>query len=204
MSEILFDKSLSIGEFGWGLNRNDVNFESQFGSQGLEISPPLWEVQIETAGGMTEENSGDWKVLILQLKGRINQLLLWNVNRPSPLGTMRGNMTLNQAASQGDTVMSIVASGEVGKTLLKGDLLGIGTGLTRQVVMCTGNPVSDGSGIIDFPFEPPIRNDHLLSAVVTWDKPMALFRRADSVDLWKRKKRVVAVNSYSFREDVRP
>lgn len=71
-----------------------------------------------------------------------------------------------------------------GKTLLRGDLLGIGNGTTQQVVMVTEDAVSTGAGLITVQFEPPLRNAFSAGAEVRWNKPKALFRRRDSDVVW--------------------
>jgi len=176
MSAIAFPAALtsSVMRMNWSLVRNDMEFRSGFGAQAVEISSPLWAA------------------LLMQLRGKTNQLELWDIVRPAPLGTMRGSMVLNSNAAQGATLLSIFASGEDIKTLLQGDLLGIGDGLTQQVVMVMEDAVSDGSGIILITIEPPLRNAFTGRTgsppaggeAVTWDKPKALFRRQESKSNW--------------------
>ncbi len=203
MSVITFDESLDVISFSWGERRNDINFESGFGTQALEIMPPLWVATFESPP-LYESESNEWKALMMNLKGKVNQLALWNLARPTPLGTMRGTMTLNTAATQGDTSISIIASGESSKTLLKGDYIGIGSGLTQQVVMGVEDATSDGSGVIQFTFQPPLRNAHSVSTSVIWDKPKALFRSEGTVSPWGKNSNIVESNIFDFIEDVRP
>lgn len=183
MSVINFPTSLKIDSSTWGQTRLDVSFGSAFGSQAMEISPPIWSVKISSPP-LFENESGDWQALIMNLKGQTNQLALWNHGRSYPRGTMRGTMTLNSSAAQGATSLSIIAASEVSKTLMAGDLLGIGTGATQQVVMVTALATSDGTGVIAVTIQPPLRNAFSGGASVTWDKPKALFRRSESVASW--------------------
>jgi hypothetical protein len=156
-----------------------------FGAQAIEVSAPLWAVSFEvTVRRDSDPVVGDWKAILVSLRGRVNQLQLYDMGRPTPLGTMRGAMTLSVAAVQGDTVLNIVATGENNKTILKGDMLGIGSTITQQVVMATAPATSDGAGNIQVDVEPPIRNAFDIGEVVTWDKPTALFRRTDSKIGW--------------------
>lgn len=71
-----------------------------------------------------------------------------------------------------------------GKTLLKGDLLGIGSGVTQQVVMVTANAVSTGQGNIVVNFKTPLRNGFAAGTEVRYDKPKALFRKVESDSSW--------------------
>lgn len=203
MSVIAFPESLQVARVTWAQQRNDVEFRSGFGAQAVELSSPLWSVTLEATPGL-EANGGGWQALGMELRGRTNQLALWNHARPIPRGTMRGTMTLNSAASQGATTLSIVASGQTGKTLLQGDMLGIGSGLTQQVVMVIANATSDGSGVITATVEPALRNAFLSGESVTWDKPKALFRRVNSRFGWENYAAVVEGFSLDLLEDWRP
>jgi hypothetical protein len=184
MSVITFPATLSVRGVAWTQQRRDMNFNSPFGSQSVEVSVPLWAATL-TSNGMVEKDSGAWKALLLQLRGRTNQLELWDMTRPQPLGTMRGTMTLNAAAAQGDVGLGIIASGQGSATLKAGDMLGLGSGITQQVVMVTADATADGTGLIAATIEPPLRNEFSSGASVTWDKPCALFRSNVSRNGWE-------------------
>ena len=202
MSVITFPESLKVARCSWGQQRNDVAFRSGFGAQSVELSSPLWVVTLEASPGR-ERDGGGWQALGMQLRGQTVQLELWNHARPVPLGTMRGTMTLNSAAAQGATTLSIVATGQASKTLLQGDFLGIGDGLTQQVVMVVSDATSDGSGIISVTVEPGLRNAFLSGEAVTWDKPKALFRRVNSKFGWQNYAAVVEGFTLDLLEDWR-
>lgn len=203
MSVITYSEIAGVRSSEWGQQRNDISFNSAFGSQAVEGMGPVWTVTLEGIPGR-EVNSGDWKTLGISLRGKTNQLALWDLARPVPLGTMRGTMTLNANASQGATTLSIVASGQAGKTLLKGDWLGIGTGLTQQVVMIQQNATADGSGIISVQVESFLRNAFSAGEAVTWNRPKALFRRVDSKFSWKTAASTTDGFMLDLREDWRP
>lgn len=184
MSVITYTTALGISRMAWALPRRDIAFSSPFGSQSVEVNVPLWEVSI-TGPSRNDANMGPWKAFLMKLRGKTNQFEVWDVKRPAPLGTMRGTMTLNAEAAQGATTLAIVASGENAKTLVEGDLLGLGSGTTQQVVMVTADATSNGSGVISVSVEPPLRNTHAAAAAVTWDKPKALFRATQSRFGWE-------------------
>lgn len=202
MSVITLPTGIGIASQTWGQQRNDIEFRSAFGAQAMEGSGPLW-VSSLTATIQTEAEAGIWQVLLMQLRGRTNQLSLHCLRRPAPLGTMRGTMTLNAEAVQGATTLAIVASGENAKTLLQGDLIGLGSGTTQQVVMVTADATSNGSGVISVTVEPPLRNTHAAAAAVTWDAPKVLFRRKSSGAQWEYQSRVVSGFALDLIEDVR-
>jgi len=202
MSVITFPSALKIDASVWSQTRMDVAFNSAFGSQAAELSPPLWSVRL-SAPTMFETESGEWQALEMKLRGQTNQLELWNHARTAPRGTMRGTMTLNTAAAQGDTTLSIIAATEATKTLKAGDLLGIGTATTQQVVMVVADATANGSGVISVTVEPPLRNSHLIAAAVTWDKPKALFRRRQSGSSWEYRNIMAGGFELELIEDVR-
>lgn len=206
MAVITFPESLAekVSRLSWAQNRNDMEFRSMFGAQALEVSSPLWSAGLEF-GDMLENDAGALQTLMMQLRGRTNQLALWNFARPAPLGTMRGTMTLSADAAQGATSISITAGvGQAAKTLLAGDFLGIGSGLTQQVVMVTADATSNGSGVISISIEPPLRNAFAAGAAVTWDKPKALFRRQSSKAGWDYQSVLASGFSLDLLEDTRP
>lgn len=186
MSVIILPSDLKISSQPWEQVRNDVEFRSIFGAQALEAAPPLWATTlVSTAVKDNESACGSWQAMLMQLRGRTNQIAVHNFGRPQPLGTMRGIMTLNAAAAQGATTLSVIASGENSKTLLKGDMIGVGSGITKQVVMVVADATSNGSGVISVTTEPALRNAHSSGAAVVWDKPTALFRMRESSSKWE-------------------
>ena len=202
MSIITFPTSLKVSDSSWSQVRRDLSFNSILGSQAVEVSPPLWEVFVSSPE-MLEIESGEWEALMLQLRGQTNQLALWNHGRSAPSGTMRGTMTLNAAAAQGATALSIIAATEAAKTLKAGDLLGFGTLTTQQLVMVMADATANGTGIISVTVEPPLRNAISISAPVTWDKPKALFRRKQSAAAWDYKNIQASGFTLDLIEDVR-
>jgi len=192
-----------VASFRWHKANQATTFRSIFGAQSLDASSPLWEASMSGVPE-TRDQARTIETLIESLDGFANQLALWNVECPAPKGTMRGTMTLSSSAAQGATTLVITAgSGQASTTLLAGDLLGLGSGTTQQVVRVTANATANGSGVITVTIGTPLRNAFSSSAAVTWDKPKALFRQktlndgmqysVDKADPW----------SLSLIEDVR-
>lgn len=166
-----------VASFRWTPLRRDVAFASIFGSQSQTAASPLWTVDMSGVPQYWAQ-AHQMAAFLESFDGYRNQLELWNLAQPAPLGTMRGTMTLNIAATQGATSMVVTAgAGQAGKTLLKGDLLGIGSGTTQQVVRITADATANGSGVITVSIGTPLRNAFLSGVAVTWDKPKALFRQ---------------------------
>lgn len=203
MSVITFPATLGIARLSWSQIRGDLSFSSLFGSQAVEVASPLWDVQL-VGTPLKHSQAGDWQALLMNLRGQTNQLALWNDARAYPLGTMRGTMALSGAHAQGATTLNILAGSEAAKTLLSGDYLGLGSGLTQQVVMVTADATADGTGLIAVTVEPPLRNAFVDTSTVTWDKPMALFRRKQSTAGWEYVPGSVSGFSLDLIEDWRP
>lgn len=203
MAIITFDEALAVAKFNWGQQRNDLDFRSAFGSQSLEISAPLWTASIMSEF-MNEDEAGAWYALQMQLRGKTNQLALWNLGRPVPRGTYRGGIALAAHAYQGSTSLQIISTdASAGKTLLQGDMLGIGSGITQQVVMVSAPAVSLAGGNITVSVEPPLRNTFTAGTALTWDKPKALFRRTDNRTNWSYETNIVESFKLDLVEDWR-
>lgn len=203
MSIIQIPAGLKIAQQVWGQQRNDLEFRSIFGAQAIEGTGPLWVASI-TATPYKHGQAGMWQSLMLALRGRVNQLAMWNMERPAPAGTMRGSMSLSAAAPGGSTALAIVSAGQAIKTLLAGDFVGLGSGLNQQVVMVTSNAVSNGSGVITINIEPPLRYSFAAGSGIAWDRPTALFRRKTSLSSWDISPGILSNMMLDFLEDTRP
>jgi hypothetical protein len=199
MSVIQVPVGLSVARQTWIQQRNDVEFRSVFGAQAQEASGPLWSTSITSS----LKRLPLWQAMQLQLRGKTNQIAMWNMGRPQPLGTMRGVMTM-AAAAQGATALVVTATGQAAKTLLIGDFLGFGAGLTQQVVMVVADATANGSGVITLATEPALRNAFAAGAGVTWYRPCALFRRTESKSQWEYEPGVVKAMTLDLLEDWRP
>ena len=202
MSVIQYPTNLPVGKQSWIQQRQDIEFRSMFGAQAMEASPPLWATTL-TATDNFASLAGPWQSLMLQLRGKVNQLAMYNIGRPVPVGTMRGVMTL-AATAQGATSLALSAAGQAAATLVSGDYLGFGSGLTQQVVMVVANATADGSGNITVTIEPPLRNAFVAGSAVTWNYPCALFRRKDTKTQWDYDSTMVSGMMLDLLEDVRP
>jgi hypothetical protein len=206
MSVIIFPSMLPVLRQSWIQQRNDVEFRSMFGAQAIEATGPLWSSTI-TAPTDLASLAGPWQSLMMQLRGRVNQLALWNLGRPYPLGTMRGSMVFASDAPAGSTVLNINSPGQAYTTLLAGDYVGMGGGAgttNQQVVMNLFDAVADGSGNITITVEPPLRNLFPATSYLSWNHPCALFRRKSSTIQWDYEPLVVSGLMLDLLEDVRP
>lgn len=171
----------AVASFRWNRAVQAITHRGPFGSQSIEAAAPLWAVGMM---GVSEDRATARQIQMFleSLEGFGNQLALWNVEHPVPAGTMRGSMVLAAPAVQGAGTLQIQAAGEAGKTLLKGDLVGIGSGTTQQVVRIAADATANGSGIINVSIGTPLRNAFTAGTPVVWDKPAALFRQKELSD----------------------
>ena len=204
MAVITMPDTLYMSSMSWRQKRNEMVTRSIFGAQTVEVAAPLWMVDI-AIDRLPDSKAGPWKSLIMQLEGQVNQFAVWDKMRPVPLGTMRGTMVLDSNAAQGATQLVIDAgAGEAGETLVEGDMLGLGTGTTQQVVMVTGDATADVNGVITVNIQPPLRNAFTAGDSVTWDKPKALFRRTNAESGWDYSGTYASGFNLSLIEDWRP
>lgn len=169
--------NLCTSSFRWKLRRNQVVSASPFGMQAIEASTPLWTCSMMGVPEYTRE-AIVFETFLESLEGFRNQVAVYNRAQPVPAGTMRGTMVLAADADDGDLSLSISAgSGQAGRTLLVGDLIGIGSGLTQQVLRLAANATADGSGVIAVTLNHALIGDFTAGASVRWDRPEALFRQ---------------------------
>lgn len=109
MAIITMPDGLYIERMSWNQQRNDLESRGPFGGQALENGAPQWAVSINFAK-MKQSESGPLKALLMKLRGRTDQLEVWDVARPQPLGTLRGALTLNAPVAQGATSMQMVSA----------------------------------------------------------------------------------------------
>lgn len=185
----------------WGQLNNDMASRSMFGAQTLRVLEPWWTVRIEL-DALNEFDADDLLVFAMSLKGQQNQLSLWNVARPAPLGTMRGSPVLSNAHTANESVLRITG-GTANGTLRKGDMLGIGSGLTQRLFMVQAAITLNGSGAGTVSVLPGLDNDFAISTPVVWDKPKCLFRRTENRTEWTYETIMVSGLSMEFVEDPR-
>lgn len=203
MSVITFPDTLGVSRLQWSQRRHAIRHRSSFGSQTVESLAPVWQVLIER-NALSAAEAGAWMSLFLRLRGGLNQLEFWNLGRPVPRGTLRGTLTLAADAARGAASIQISGGvGQAGATLLAGDFLGLGSGLTQQVVMVTVDATADASGLITVSFESPLRNAFTAGTAVTWDKPKALFRVQNDILGWEYEKAIVNGFALELLEDWR-
>lgn len=193
MSILTLPAALRVVRIDWGQRRYDLRFDGGDTGAGQTrvLAPPRWLVSLVADPGLKQADAAVWRDLILRLQGRIHSLAVYDMGNPTPRGTMRGTLTLASAAAAGAVSLSITGgAGQAGTTLLAGDWIGVGSGLTRQLLPVAADATANGSGVIAVTTSVPLRWAQASGSSVVWDKPTALFRQATSESTWSHERAV--------------
>lgn len=146
--------------------------------QVVDLMADFWKVVLTLPGDVAsnEVYGGQLEAFFDRLKGQANRIVLWNLQRPAPLGTMRGSPTLSLSAAQFANTLTIQTT--AGATLRAGDMVGAGGQLFRVMADATAN----GSGVLVAEVAPRVRSVTGIAAgtAVTWSAPTAPFRLNNS------------------------
>lgn len=147
---------------------------------------PRWALSLVGYELMTDAEAGQWKAMLLQLRGTVNFLAAFDPSRPFPTGSLRGSLALLGAAAAGDVTCTLdCGAGQAGRTLRVGDWLQIGDGKgTSQLVITMADATVDGSGHLALTFEAPLRQAFAAGTAVAWDHPRAYFRKPPARAGW--------------------
>lgn len=116
------------------------------------------------------DEAGPVEAFIASFRGMNNTINLHHLQRPQPVGTMRGSPTLFVDAAQGAAALSVQST--AGATLLAGDMIGVGGLLLQVATPATAN----GSGVMVVPIVNRLRRAQAAGTAVVWDRPTAPFR----------------------------
>lgn len=187
MAIITLPAALKTMRIEWGQRRYDLRFENGDSGAGQTrlLAPPRWTAGLVCTEALSQAEAALWRSLVLSLDGRVNQLALYDIGNPAPRGTMRGTLTLSADATQGATTLSITGGvGQASTTLLTGDWIGVGTGLTRQLFSVAADATANASGVISVSVKPAVRVLQTTGTAVAWDSPTALFRQTANDSKW--------------------
>ena len=187
MAIIQMPSGLLLKRLSMGQKRYDLASDSSDtgNSSTRLLAPPRWTMTFTSDDRMDTLQATAWEALALQLRGRVNTLEAWDYGKPAPLGTLRGSITLSAAHAAGATTLNLVAAGQVGKTLLAGDWLRLGTGLgSSQLVKVVVGGTTNGSGAVTVTVEPPLRYAFSSGVSVTWDKPTTFYKQVQQTGGW--------------------
>ncbi len=155
-------------------------------SQTAINGPPRMTCSLVSNDAMDRSEAAAWRALVLALKGRVNQLAVYDILNAAPRGTVRGSLTLASAAAAGaDSLRISAGSAQAGRTLLTGDWIGLNQGGTnRQLLHIQQDAIVDASGLVVVSVAPTLRVGAALGSSVVWDRPSCLMRRSTQENAW--------------------
>lgn len=133
----------------------------------LEIPGARWVFRLAYDGAYYHEQA-EREAFYTELAGQANRVALWHFGRPTPRGTMIGSPTLAATAGAGATSLSI--STTTGYTLLKGDMIKVGSQLVQVIADATAS-----AGVMTVSIRPALRAQVASGGAVSWDKPTTTF-----------------------------
>jgi len=178
MAIIAMPTSLLVGTLTQRIHRFDEHEMSGETGDSADrlLGVPRWGMSIGSPNKINAAAMDDWRDLLVRLRGRVNFLSAWDVKRAAPRGTCRGTMTLSGTHAKGATSLTIAVTGQNGLTLVSGDWLQLGSGLTGQLVMVVGGTYTANTSQIVVTVEHPLRWQFSGGAAVTWDKALGHYK----------------------------
>lgn len=138
-------------------------------TQTVELPGARWVMSFVLTPTNSHADQAIREALFTQIAGQANRVALWHFMRPAPRGTMRGSPTLSANAIAGATSLSITTT--AGATLLKGDMIKIGS----QRVQVVADATADGLGAMSVTIAPAVRTTVASGQAVSWDAPTSTF-----------------------------
>lgn len=184
MSVILIPTGLHVHTFGFGQNDYSLNFSAGDTGSGQTrlLAPPRWTCTMSTNMSLPPEESAKWRSMILQLRGAVNQLAVYDIKYQKPRGTMTGTPSLTSATTVGATSINITTAAFA--TLLQGDRFQVGSGATRQLLEVVTTATATAGGLMTVVVEPPCRYVQILGSQVILTQPTCLMCRTDTTASW--------------------
>jgi len=156
----------------WGVTTSRTAWASVYTGQTQRISHLADRLRVTVDLPMVlRAQAGAREAYFMAASAAGNWIRMWHMQRPAPMGTLRGSPVTSAAAAAGAREIAITTT--AGATLEAGDVLGV----ANQLVQCGyGGAVADGAGAMIVPLVLPLRRAVSAGASVTWDKPTGTFQ----------------------------
>jgi hypothetical protein len=187
MSIVQIPEELSILRQDFGIRNFDFTFTGgdTGATQTTLRAPPRRTCSIVSNDRELMVESAAWRVLLHALRGRVNQLAVYDMTQPEPLGTARGSWTAGGAGAGSATMQIAAGSAQAGRTLLAGDWIGVNQqSVGRQLLHVQADAVADSNGTLTVVFEPVLRIAVGIGSAVAWQRPTCLMRRVSDETAW--------------------
>lgn len=168
MTTVSWPATAVPSQFAMVLVPNNRQFRSPYSQAlaGVDLLGNPWRFNLSFAN--QARTDGTLQALFNSLRGAVNNLALWDMNRPAPRGTMRGSPTLAASVAQGASSISLQTT--AGATLITGDKIGFQSMLFEVADPATAN----GSGVATVNLTSRVRKAVSSGVAVVWDKPSTL------------------------------
>jgi hypothetical protein len=183
MADITWTTALPVPSgMTFGLHSNTFAFDSPLSGTVQTVSLPgaRWIATLQWAT-LTIEQAALLQVMLVQLRGRANRLVLWNLARQTPRGVGGGTPLVNGAAQTGASINIDGLPISTNNIYLPGDFLGI----SGELKMVTAPTNSNGSGQATVTFEPPLRASPADNSAIVTAQPTAKFVLASNDVAWQ-------------------
>ncbi len=188
MSIIQIPSDLAIVRQDFGIRTFDLSFtnENTGAVQTSVFGPPRRTCSLVGNERAELESGASWRALIHSLRGRVNQLAVYDTIQTRPRGTARGAWVAQATAAAGAASIVIdLGEDQAGRTLKQGDWIGVNQLANyRQLLHVQADATADGSGLIGVSFEPVLRVAVAAGSVIVWDRPTCLMRRVSGDSTW--------------------
>jgi hypothetical protein len=157
--------------FTWGVKANDRLFTSQLSGsiQTASIPGTRWSVQMEFPSASLAVRPA-LEAFLAKCR-REHRIVLWNMARPQPQGTInRTGVTVQSAVAQFGQTATLTGCG-ASTTLKAGDMLGV----PGQLLMVADDATASGGGVMAVNFTHELRQALTPGMAVTLIRPTALF-----------------------------
>lgn len=166
----------------FGLRTNALDFASPLTGVVQSVAMPgaRWIATLQWAA-LRRTDADLLQALMVQMRGRTNRLVMWNVVRPTVRGVGGGSPLVNGAGQTGSTINIDGLPVNTNGIYIAGDFLGIGS----ELKMVTATVNSNGSGQAAVSFEPPLRAAPADNSAIVTTQPTAKFMLMNNEVSWQ-------------------
>lgn len=166
----------------FGLRTNALDFASPLTGVVQSVAMPgaRWIATLQWAA-LRRTDADLLQALMVQMRGRTNRLVMWNVVRPTVRGVGGGSPLVNGSGQTGSTINIDGLPVNTNGIYIAGDFLGIGS----ELKMVTATVNSNGSGQAAVSFEPPLRAAPADNSAIVTTQPTAKFMLMNNEVSWQ-------------------
>lgn len=151
----------------------------------VQVHPgELWSFTLRLPK-MTPAEAGPWQGTLLALNGQEGSILLGHPTKETPLGSVDGAPLVDGAGQSGRTLQTKGWTPDASGVLLRGDMIGLGSGLTSRMHMITEDVNADPAGDAAISIWPRLRYSPADSAPIVTSNVVGLFKLMRNAMPWE-------------------